>query len=187
LDLKYRQVQEKVIEADLGLRPGPAMLSRKRDVHVNVPNFWPGTEVARQYAPAIAVAIASLASGRLPQSHVAIVGNLDFTDNFLRSLEAVAKPSHVINLVAQGFRQLVAPRRAAVVDAMVDLLGEAGIELWVDEDPCATFSSALPTVFGLPDSAEPSEDREEVGTVRTQDTLHLSFYALGVKFCACMP
>jgi hypothetical protein len=54
------------------------------------------------------------------------------------------------------------------------LLEEAGVELWVDEDPRATFSSALPNVFGLPDSAEPSEEQTEAdSSVRTQAMLHL--------------
>jgi hypothetical protein len=160
-DVDWWQVQHKAIAADLGMRPGPAMLSRTRDVHVNVPNLWVGAEVVRQYGPAIAVAIASLASGRLPRPDVAMVGHLDIADNYLPSVEAVRQPVHVSSLVAQGFRQLVAPEREAVADGMVGLLGEAGVELWVDEDPRATFSSALLNVFGLPDSAEPSEEQTE--------------------------
>jgi hypothetical protein len=109
----------------------------------------------------MAVAIASLASGRLPRPDVVMVGYLDITDNFLPSMPAVTQPAHVLSLVAQGFRQLVVPEREAVADGMVGLLGEAGIELWVNEDPEATFSSALPNVFGLPDSAQPSEEQTE--------------------------
>jgi hypothetical protein len=165
------QVKRTAIAADLGMRPGPAMLSGTRDVHVNMPNLWVGAEVVRQYAPAIAVAIASLASGRLPRPDVAMVGYLDFTDDYLPSVPAVTQPVHVSSLVAQGFRQLMVPEREAVADGMVGLLGEAGIELWVNVDPDATFSSALLNVFGLPHthSAEPAEDREEADMVRTHN------------------
>jgi hypothetical protein len=171
-DVESWQVKRTAIEAHLGMRPGPAMLSGTRDVHVNMPNLWVGAEVVRQYAPAMAVAIASLASGRLPRPDVVMVGYLDITDDFLPSMPAVTQPAHVFSLVAQGFRQLVVPEREAVADGMVGLLGEAGVELWVNEDPEvhpeATFSSSLLNVFGLPDSAQPSEEQTEAdSSVRT--------------------
>jgi hypothetical protein len=91
---------------------------------------------------------------------------MDIVDYFHPSVKAVTRSYHVLSLVAQGFRQLVVPERAAVSDEMLDSLGKNNIELWVDEDPLATFSSALPNVFGLPGSGEPSEEQEEDETVR---------------------
>jgi hypothetical protein len=148
------------------------VLSNTRDVHVNLPHFWAGTEVVWQYCPPIAVAIASLASGRLPRPDVAVVGSVDIADTFSLTVPAVTEPSHVLNLAAQGFRQLVVPARAAVADDMMGLLREANIEVWVDEDPLATFSSALPNIFGMPESDGPSEE-QEADTVCGQDIIYI--------------
>jgi hypothetical protein len=74
----------------------------------------------------------------------------------------------VLSLLTQGFRQLMVAEREAVANDMVDLLGDSGIQLWVDEDPMATFSSALFNVFGLPAPAEPLEEQEADETVREQ-------------------
>jgi hypothetical protein len=80
--------------------------------------------------------------------------------------------------------QLVVPEREAVADRMVGLLREAGVELWVNKDPEvhpeATFSSALANVFGLPDSAQPSEERTEAdSSAHSQAMLHLIDAARG--------
>jgi hypothetical protein len=79
---------------------------------------------------------------------------------------------HVLNLVAQGFRQLAIPERAAVADDMLGLLEETGIEVWVDDEPPVLFTSVLPDVFGRPESAYPSEE-QEAAMVRKQDMPHL--------------
>jgi hypothetical protein len=62
-----------------------------------------------------------------------------------------------------------------VADDMVGLLREANIELWVDEDPLATFSSALPNIFGMPESAGPSEAQEAVA-VCVHDPSGINFF-----------
>jgi hypothetical protein len=175
-----------VIAEELGSRRGPTVLSGTRDVHVNVPNFRAGAEMAWQYTPAIAVAIASLASGRLPQPHVALLGHTDITDTFTLSKPSVTEPMHVLNLVAQGFRQVVVPRQSAVADAMVGLLEEAGIELCVEEDPLAIFSSMLPSIFGLPESAG-LWGEQEAGTVCEQDMRQISLLWCGhlISMRAC--
>jgi hypothetical protein len=72
---------------------------------------------------------------------------------FIGSVVAVTQPFHVLSLLTQAFRQLMVAEREAVANDMVDLLGESGIQLWVDEDPMATFSSALFNGFG------PSEEQ----------------------------
>jgi hypothetical protein len=162
------------------------VLASNRDVHVNVPKFRVGTEGVQLYAPAIAVAIASLASSRLPQPHVAILGHVDIGDNFIGSVVAVTQPSHVLSLLTQGFRQLMVAEREAVANDMVDLLGDSGIELWVDEDPMATFSSTLFNVFGLPAPAEPSEEQEADETVREQEMQCMSDVSSPDSQCTCV-
>lgn len=150
------------------------MLAGNRDVHMNVANMCEGTEVPKVYSAAMAVAIASLVSGRLPELEVAVLGEVNIDDGLLSTDMDVEHPHHVACLVAQGFKQLVVSNPDNVDKAMVDLLEECSIELEGDED--ITFSSALPFIFGLANDDDEPEDTQEAGTVREKK----------MELCSCL-
>lgn len=146
----WARVNRDMIVDDLqGPLGGGAVLGKNRDLHLHVLHYVEGTPatVARLYCAAMGVAIASLLARRLPQRHVAVLGDVTTHDLFISSTTPmVTRVVDVESMYAQGFRQLVVPRR---VDVHEGCLADSGIDLWVDEDVCATFTSALPNIFGL--------------------------------------
>lgn len=96
-----------------------------------------------------------------------MLGEVAITDNFMPTRTTVTQPGHVASLIAQGFEQLIVASPGCVDAAMVGLLRERSIELCAEED--ATFSSALLTIFGLPQDSEP-EETQEAGVVREKST-----------------
>lgn len=108
----WARVNRDTIIDDLQGPPGSGatILGKNRDLHLHVLHYVEGTPatVARFYTAAMGVAIASLLARRLPQRHVAVLGDVTTHDLFVSSTTPmVTRGVDVESLYAQGFRQLV--------------------------------------------------------------------------------
>lgn len=138
------------IEDELGRRSsGPAVLSRDRDLHLNLSLAAAGMVLPPFYCAAMGVALASLLSGRLPLDDVAVSGDLTVLDEFRGSIPTVAEVGHVRLLYDQGFRRLVVGYEDSVVPQALGELARRGIGVEAPEEDDISFTSALPKVFGL--------------------------------------
>lgn len=139
-----------------------ALLGKDRNLHINMVNHREGFSAPRFYAPAMGVAVASLLSRRMPLQHIAVLGEITSNDYFTSSHPVVSRELHVELLHKQGFRRVVVARRVDVQEDMEDLFfGDYGMELWVDEQEGATFTTALPNIFGLPTPEREPQANEE--------------------------
>lgn len=143
---EWAMVHRGTIEEELGRRPGGPVVSRNRDIHVHLRNGGPDMKVPPVYCPAMAVALASLLSGRLPLEEVLVSGDVQELGEYVTGIPS---GQDLMRMHMQGFRRLCLGYQRSDVAGLVSAAANVGINVEVMEDEDIDFTTALRTVFGF--------------------------------------